>query len=180
MDYFNDPHYSAQTWWKLWPHNDHRVYATDRPLDSKSIYLVFHILFLSRPLTNSLTLGGCGSNFQSMILKLIIQNRSISTRCEIALTRIPQNLTDQSSGPGNGLFRPATSHYWSQCWPRCMFPYVVTRSVWAVSSLSSLNHTHKDRERNHRHKSPNPPCEDQFPVNTLINTLFSFSPSYVI
>ena len=105
MDYFNDPHYSAQTWWKLWPHNDHRVYATDRPLDSKSIYLVFQILFLSRPLTNSLTLGGCGSNFQSIIFKRIIQNRSISTRCEIALTRIPQNLTDQSTGPGNGLVR---------------------------------------------------------------------------
>ena len=43
---------------------------------------------------NSLALGRCDSNFKTVIFKLIIQNRSLDTSCEIALRWMPQNFTN--------------------------------------------------------------------------------------
>ena len=47
--------------------------------------------------------GTYGCNFTSIILKVIIQNISLSTRCKIALGTMPQNLIIAS---GNGLVLP--------------------------------------------------------------------------
>ena len=41
---------------------------------------------------NSLAPGGCGSNFKSVLLKVITQNHSLDTCCEIAPMWMPQNL----------------------------------------------------------------------------------------
>ena len=38
--------------------------------------------------------GRCGSIFENIFFKLIIQHSSLSTRCEIAFGRMPQNLTN--------------------------------------------------------------------------------------
>ena len=46
---------------------------------------------------NSLALGRCGSNFKSIIVKLIIQNRSLGTQSEIILRGMPQTFTNEMS-----------------------------------------------------------------------------------
>ena len=45
----------------------------------------------------SLAPGRCGSNFKSIIFKLIIQNSNLGTFCEIALRWIPQNFINEKS-----------------------------------------------------------------------------------
>ena len=46
---------------------------------------------------NSLTPGRCVSHFKSIIFKLIVQNYSLRTHFEIALSWMPQNLTNEKS-----------------------------------------------------------------------------------
>ena len=46
---------------------------------------------------NSLAPGTCGSNFKSIIYKLITQNSSLGIQCKIALGWIPHNLTYENS-----------------------------------------------------------------------------------
>ena len=66
-------------------------------------------------------------NFQSILVIGLF--RSLHGN---AIRWMPQDLTDDKST----LFQvmawchQATSHYLSQCWPRSMLPYVVTRSQW--------------------------------------------------
>ena len=48
-------------------------------------------------LVNSSAPGICGRNFKSTLFKLIIQKNSLSTRSEIALSWMPQNLTNKKS-----------------------------------------------------------------------------------
>ena len=64
-----------------------------------------------------------------MIFKPIIQNSNWITRCEIALLLPPQNLIHERSTLVQVMawHRQASSHYLSQCWPRSMSPYDVTR-----------------------------------------------------
>ena len=51
----------------------------------------------NRTLFNSLAPGGCGNNFEDMVLKLIVQNNSVGSWCGIALWPMSQNLTDEKS-----------------------------------------------------------------------------------
>ena len=74
-------------------------------------------------LVNSLVHGKCGSsNFDSILFKLIVQNSSLLTSCEIALRWKPQSLTNDKLILGQVMAwcPQATSHYLSQCWPRSM------------------------------------------------------------
>ena len=52
--------------------------------------------------------------------------------CEIALRWMPLDLTDDKSTLVQVMAwcRQATSHYLSQCWPRSLSPYDVTRPQW--------------------------------------------------
>ena len=52
--------------------------------------------------------------------------------CKIVLRWIPLDLTDDKSTLVQVIAwcRQATSHYLSQCWPRFMSPYGVTRPQW--------------------------------------------------
>ena len=59
-----------------------------------------HVLWLF----DSVACGRCGSNFESIIFKLIVQNNVWGTPCEIALRGMPHSLRwEYNTGPGNGL-----------------------------------------------------------------------------
>ena len=90
---------------------------------------------------NSLATGRCDNNFKSVIFKLITQNSSLGTHCDIALRRVPQNLTIEKSTLVQVMawYLQATSHYLSQCWPRWyMSPYSSTRPKMNYSLTPSL------------------------------------------
>ena len=96
---------------------------------------------------NSLSPGTCGTDFESVIFKLWIQNSSLGISCEIALMWIPQDLT---TGNVNATLvqvmawcRQAPSHYLSQCWPRSMSSFGVTKPQWVKMWLP------KPLERHH-------------------------------
>ena len=56
--------------------------------------------------------------------------------CKIALSWMPLDLTDDKSTlvQVTAWCRQATSHYLSQCWPRSLSPYGVTRPQWVNQS----------------------------------------------
>ena len=59
--------------------------------------------------------------------------------CEIALRRMSLNLTDDKSTLVQVMAwcRQAPSHYLSQCWPRSLSPYDVTRPQWIGGKFPS-------------------------------------------
>ena len=88
---------------------------------------------LSRPQwVNSLAPGRFQFNFRWEIFKLTLVNGGWGISYEIALRWMPLNLTDDKSTLVQVMAwcRQATSHYLSQCWPRSMSPYGVTRPQW--------------------------------------------------
>ena len=72
------------------------------------------------------------STKKKTILKLIIQKSSLGNLCEIALTSMPQNLTNGMSTLVQVMVWScqATSHYLSKCSPTSTFPYGVTMPQW--------------------------------------------------
>ena len=83
-------------------------------------------------LINLLALRKCSSNLKSRIFKLIIQNSSLGSHCEIALRWMPQNLPNEKSALVQVMAwcHQAASHYLSQCWLRSISPYGVTKPQW--------------------------------------------------
>ena len=73
-------------------------------------------------------------NFRYVIFKriLVIAGRGIS--CEIILMWMSLDFTDDQSILVQVMAwcRQATSHYLSQCWPRSLSPYGVTRPQWVL------------------------------------------------
>ena len=80
-------------------------------------------------LFNSLALGKCGSNFKSIIFKLIIQNSTLGTCCEIVLRSVSQNLSNEKLILIHVMAwcYQATSHNLIQCWPSFVSTYGITR-----------------------------------------------------
>ena len=68
----------------------------------------------------------------SLIFKVISMNGGWGISYEVALRRMPLDLTDEKSTLVQVMAwcRQATSHYLSQCWPRSMSPNGVTRPQW--------------------------------------------------
>ena len=68
-------------------------------------------------------------NFRWVILKLILVIDCWGISCEIVLKCMP---VDDKAALVQAMAwcRQATSHYLSQCWPRSMSPYGVTRPRW--------------------------------------------------
>ena len=62
--------------------------------------------------------------------------------CEITLRWMSQGLTDDTSTLVQVIAwcRQATSHYLSQCWPRSLSPYGVTRPQWVNVSAILIQH----------------------------------------
>ena len=81
---------------------------------------------------NSLAPGRFQFNFRYVIFKLTFVNGGWGISYEIALSCTPLDLTDDKSILVQVMAwcRQATSHYLSQCWPRSMSPYGVTRPQW--------------------------------------------------
>ena len=93
---------------------------------------------LSQPqCVNSLPPGKCEWNFRYVTFKWISVIDGWGISCEIALLWMSLNFTDDQSTLVQVMAwcRQATSHYLSQCWPRSMSPYGVTRPQ-CVNSVS--------------------------------------------
>ena len=82
---------------------------------------------------NSLAPGKFEWNFRYVIFKwnLVIDGWGIS--CKIAILWMSLDFTDDQSTLVQVMAwcRQAASHYLSQCWPRSLLPYGVTKSEWA-------------------------------------------------
>ena len=81
---------------------------------------------------NSLAPGGFKNIFQNVFFKLISWIDTLSNSCETALRSMPQNPSDDKSTLVQVMAwcRQAASHYLSQCCPRSLSPYGVTRPQW--------------------------------------------------
>ena len=81
---------------------------------------------------NSLTPGRLEWNLIQAIFNLILVNGGRGIKCETALRCMSLDLTEDKSTVVQVMAwcRQATSHYLSQCWPRSLPPYGVTRPQW--------------------------------------------------
>ena len=81
---------------------------------------------------NSLAPGGFENIFQNVFFKLISWIDTLSNSCETALRSMPQNPSNDKSTLVQVMAwcRQAASHYLSQCCPRSLSPYGVTRPQW--------------------------------------------------
>ena len=87
------------------------------------------------PLTmqvNSLAPGKFELNFRHVIFKQILVIDGWDISCEIALIWMSLDFTDDQITLVQVMARcrQATSHYLSQCWPRSLSLYCVTRPQW--------------------------------------------------
>ena len=91
-----------------------------------------NILLHTRACINSLAPGRFERNFSLIIFKLISVTDGWGISCKIALRWMPLDLTHDKSTLFQVMAwcRQATSHYLSQCWPRFMSPFGVTRPQW--------------------------------------------------
>ena len=89
---------------------------------------------------NSLAPGKFEWNFRYIIFKWILVIDGWSISCEIALIWMLLDFTDDQSTLVQVMAwcHQTTSHYLSQCWPRSLSPYGVTRPQWVCSQLVVL------------------------------------------
>ena len=107
----------------------------DKPLSEPMMVLLPMHKCVTRPqwvkknwnLIDSLVPGRCGCNLK--IFKLTPRIDIVSTSCKIDFRSMMQYLTDEESALVQIMAwcHQAASHYLRQCWPRSMFPYVITR-----------------------------------------------------
>ena len=81
---------------------------------------------------NSLAPGKFECNFRYVIFQVILVIDGWGISCEIAQIWLSVDFTDDQPTlvPVMAWCRQATSHYLSQCWPKCLTPYGVTRPQW--------------------------------------------------
>ena len=79
-------------------------------------------------------------NFIYVIFKRILVIDGWGISCEIALIWMSLDFTDDQSTLVQIMAwcRQATSHYLSQCWPRSLSPYGVTRPRWVKASARTV------------------------------------------
>ena len=77
-----------------------------------------------------------GSNYKSLFFKPIIPNNSLGTLSEIALSWMPEDLPNKKSTLVHVMVwcHQATSHNLSQCRPRFMSSYSITKPQWVNKS----------------------------------------------
>ena len=86
---------------------------------------------------NSLAPGKFEWNFRHAIFKQILVIDGWCTSCEIAQKWMSLDFSDDQSTLVQVMAwcHHATSHYLSQCWPRSLSPYGVTRPQWVKSNI---------------------------------------------
>ena len=94
---------------------------------------------------NSLAPGGFENIFQNVYFKLISWIDTLSNSCETALRSMPQNPSGDKSTLVQVMAwcRQAASHYLSQCCPRSLSPYGVTRPQWVNAPVWGESHFHQ-------------------------------------
>ena len=97
---------------------------------------IINILAKREVWVNSLAPGRFEQKLRKVISRLISMTNGWGISCKITLRWIPLDLTDDKSTLVQVMAwcRQASSHYLSQCWPRFMSPYGVTRPQWVNSS----------------------------------------------
>ena len=80
--------------------------------------------------------GSC--RYFKIIWFYVLWNKFMSTCCETVLRWMSHNTTDDKSTLAQVMAwcRQASSHDLSQCWPRCMLTYFVTRPQWVNSKFN--------------------------------------------
>ena len=91
--------------------------------------------FVSINTVKSLNPGKFEWNFRFLIFQIISVIDGWGISCEHALIWMSFDLTGDKSTLVQVMAgcRQATSHYMSQCWPRSMSPYGVTRPQWVLN-----------------------------------------------
>ena len=89
---------------------------------------------------NSLAPGNFEWNLRHVIFKKILMIDGWGISCEIALIWMSLDFTDEQSTLVQVMAwcRQATNHYLSQCWPRSLSPYGITRPQWGKGVLLQL------------------------------------------
>ena len=90
-------------------------------------------------ITSKLThwpLGDLNAILKNVIFNLVLLIRIFRSSYDNALRWMPQDLTDDQSTLVQVMAWccQATSHYLSQCWPRSLSPYGITRPQWVKST----------------------------------------------
>ena len=95
-------------------------------------YALFIHLSVCPSHLNSLVPGTFKCNFIYVIFNLISVIDGGGISCKIVLRNMSTNFTDDKSTLVGVMAccHQATSHYLSQCWPKYMPPYGVTRARW--------------------------------------------------
>ena len=98
---------------------------------------------------NSLTPGKFEWNFRYVIFKWSLVSNGWGISCETALIWMSLDFTDDQSTLVQVMAwcRQATSHYLSQCWPRSLMPYGITRPQWVKMRQSSYWPCHLSDKR---------------------------------
>ena len=101
-----------------------------------------NLILVSSTFINSLAPGKFEWNFTYVIFKLILVIDGWGIYFEIALIWMSLDLTDDQSTLVQVMAwcRQATSHYLTQCWPRSLSPYGVTKPQWVKWSLWYFAH----------------------------------------
>ena len=108
---------------------------TDRRTDRRTEwnqYTPQQQLRCSGGIINSLVPGRFEWNFRCTIFKLILLTDGWGISCEIAVRWMSLDLTGGTSTLAQVMAEPGP--YLSQCWPRPMSPYGVTRPKWVYES----------------------------------------------
>ena len=108
----------------------------DKPLsESMMVSLPTHICVTRPQWVNSLAPVKFEWNFRYVIFNQILVTDGWGISCEIAPIWTSLDFTDDQSALVQVMAwsRQATSHYLSQCWPRFLSPYGVTRPQWVKS-----------------------------------------------
>ena len=84
---------------------------------------------------NSLAPGRFQRYFRKVIFQLLLVIDGWSISGKIVLKWMPMDFTDGKSTlvQVKAWCHQATSHYLSQCWPRCLSPYGIIRPQWVHS-----------------------------------------------
>ena len=89
---------------------------------------VITLIWVHLQLLTPLVLDRCGYNFTTVFFKLIFQINNLISSC---YRWMPMNPIDESTLVQVMVWCcQATSHYLSQCWPRSMWSYDITRPPW--------------------------------------------------